>query len=465
MNYPLISEYIEAIKFPEDNFKELSYLRPVLDKDGQPIMSSGNFAVVFKMKNIQNGNFYAIKCFTRDQKERTDRYKLITEELEFTSSCYLISIRYYEHELFVDSSRSEEEELPILLMDWVEGITLDAFIKNNIDDFYSLEVLTYRFCEMGSWLLTQPFAHGDLKPDNILVNEDGQLVLVDYDGMYVPSMKDLFFSNEIGSPGFRHPHRTEGDFYESIDDFSIASIALSLKAFAIESSLYLEFGGNDKLLFSEEDFIKPNESRCISYLQNFLYDPEFCQLYGLFLIALANMELFPSSYKLFKVSRPIKRNKIDIFDTYEECCEAINFIRNADYKKAFDIFNAYADYFDNASHSIIDTISLAQNGLGYMYANGLWVEKNYKQAVKWFKMSMQNGNDEGLFNLGVCYYNGWGVEKDEEKANILFHQAALKKVGPALDLESWMVCLGVSAQEELSMNISKQKEITSTFIL
>ena len=41
MNYPLISEYIEAIKSAEDNFEELSYLRPVLGDDGLPVMTSG----------------------------------------------------------------------------------------------------------------------------------------------------------------------------------------------------------------------------------------------------------------------------------------------------------------------------------------------------------------------------------------------------------------------------------------
>lgn len=56
MNYPLISEYVEAIKLAEDNFEELNYLRPVLDADGQPVMSSGNFAVVFKMKDERNWN-------------------------------------------------------------------------------------------------------------------------------------------------------------------------------------------------------------------------------------------------------------------------------------------------------------------------------------------------------------------------------------------------------------------------
>ena len=37
MNYPLISEYIEAIKAAEDNFEQLKHLRPVLDDDEQPV--------------------------------------------------------------------------------------------------------------------------------------------------------------------------------------------------------------------------------------------------------------------------------------------------------------------------------------------------------------------------------------------------------------------------------------------
>ena len=46
MNYPLISEYIEAIKSAEDNFEELSYLRPVLGDDGLPVMTSGEWKVL-----------------------------------------------------------------------------------------------------------------------------------------------------------------------------------------------------------------------------------------------------------------------------------------------------------------------------------------------------------------------------------------------------------------------------------
>ena len=184
MNYPLISEYIEAIKAAEDNFDQLKHLRPVLDDDGLPVMTNGNFAVAFKMKDDQIGKFYAVKCFTKEQEGRAEAYKLITEELAKVESPFILSIKYLEKELFVDTMQTNEIEFPVLLMDWVEGTTLDKYIRENIEDQYSLEMLAYRFSQLAQWLIPQPFAHGDLKPDNILVKKDGTLVLVDYDGMY-----------------------------------------------------------------------------------------------------------------------------------------------------------------------------------------------------------------------------------------------------------------------------------------
>lgn len=65
MNYLLISEYIVAI---ENNFGKLSCLRPVLGIDGQFLMTSGNYAVILKVKAEQREKFYVVKCFTKDQK-------------------------------------------------------------------------------------------------------------------------------------------------------------------------------------------------------------------------------------------------------------------------------------------------------------------------------------------------------------------------------------------------------------
>ena len=253
MNYPLISEYVEAIKSAEDNFEELNYLRPVLGDDGLPVMTGGNFAVVFKMKDEQSGKLYAVKCFTKEQEGRAEAYREIIKELENVSSPYILSIRYLEKELFVDTDQTTETEFPVLLMDWVDGKPLDKYLRENIESKFIIETLLENFYQLSEWLISQPFAHGDLKPDNILVKSDGTLILVDYDGMYVSAMKGQK-SREIGSPDFCHPHRSEDFFNEHIDDFSILSILLSLCIVFIDKNYLARYGAEDRLLFSKNDY-------------------------------------------------------------------------------------------------------------------------------------------------------------------------------------------------------------------
>ncbi len=303
MQYPLISEYREAILSPEDNFSELSSLRPVIDSHGDPVMSSGNFAVVFKMEDVSDGKFYAVKCFIKDQEGRDESYRKIAEELDIVSSSYILPLRYLENELFVDSSQCDCEEFPVVVMEWVEGVTLESYLKRNLDDRYQLEMLSYRFNRMSAWLLAQSFAHGDLKPDNILVREDGSLVLVDYDGFFVPSMKGEK-ARETGSPDYRHPLRTDFDFDEHIDDFSIATIALSLKAIALDSKLKTAHEGTDSLLLSESDFKSPSTSEPLKAIQRLSDDSELSMLLGIFYIALAKNSIDALSFRLFMTPKP-----------------------------------------------------------------------------------------------------------------------------------------------------------------
>ena len=328
MNYPLISEYIEAIKLAGDNFEELSYLRPVLDDDGLPVMTSGNFAVVFKMRDEQSGNLYAVKCFTKEQKGRAEAYREIAKELESVTSSYLVSIRYLEKELFVDTDQTTETEFPVLLMDWVEGKTLDKYLRENLDDKYALEMLAYRFSQLAQWLIPQPFAHGDLKPDNILVREDGTLVLVDYDGMYVPTMKGQK-ARELGSPDFRHPLRTEDDFNEHIDDFSLVLINLSLRAILVNPSL-LKSSNAEHLLFSEKDYISIDT--CL-VLKNLFpsTDKDFNRFYGLFLLLLSNKSLY-LDLNLFMEESP-KFNKMDDVESEETWVDEYGAIYSKDKTK------------------------------------------------------------------------------------------------------------------------------------
>ena len=313
MQYPLISEYVKAIQDAGDNLDKLAYLTPVLDDHGEPYRSSGAFAVVFKMQDKSTGKYYALKCFTEEQDGRADAYRQIADELDMVDSPYITSVKYMEKELFVDS-QCEEDEFPVLLMDWVDGETMEAYIAANYRNQSAMLMLSYRFGKMAAWLRTQSFSHGDIKPDNIIVRPDGSLTLVDYDGMFVPSMKGSQ-SPTIGTRDFSHPLRTVDDFDETIDDFSLASIALSLKAISMKSTLLDIYGASDRLLFSENDYRTPSNSKVISALQELMCDKDFCTLYSLFMLALARKELSACSFRLFIGEKPILPQTIEDLPT------------------------------------------------------------------------------------------------------------------------------------------------------
>jgi len=396
MNYPLISEYIEAIKSAEDNFDELSYLRPVLGDDGLPIMTSGNFAVVFKMTDETTGKLYALKCFTKEQEGRAEAYKQIAEELKDVDSPYLVSILYLDNELFVDTGQTEEAEFPVLLMDWVEGKTLDKYLRENLDDKYALEMLAYRFSQLAQWLIPQPFAHGDLKPDNILVRGDGTLVLVDYDGMYVPAMKGQK-ARELGSPDFRHPLRTENDFDGHIDDFPLVSILLSLKVISLNPILRYNYGFSDRLLFSVNDYNNISDSIVVSEIQLFMETEDSRNLMSVFLLCLTS--------KIIPVS---------ILNHLYMYFEGMN---NEQY-------NLLPNELKETISEAVKGNMVEQEKLGSIFYNGDGLGKSITKAIYWYSASSTHGNPVALYNMGIFYHQGIGVRQNYAKALEWFYQAA-----------------------------------------
>lgn len=305
MDEQLKTAYKQAIQDPCANLDKLSRLTPVLGEDGEPYCIDGSKSVVFKMQDPESGKYYALKCFAEipDSSEKL-RYKLIADELVMVDSPYFVHMRFIEDEIQAEISYPEDR-LPVLLMDWVDGETLAEYLAANYQYTFTMSILCYRFCKMAAWLHIQDFAHGDITPSHIMVRPDGTLTLIGYDGMFIPSMKGSL-SSALLSSEFCHPKRKIDEFDEHIDDFSLISIALSLKAISLDPSLLDLYGSPKRLLFTREDYCKPEQSKVIASLQQLMYDKEFCSLYSFFMLALVNGNLSLESLNLFASENPRK---------------------------------------------------------------------------------------------------------------------------------------------------------------
>jgi len=83
-------------------------------------------------------------------------------------------------------------------------------------------------------------------------------------------------------------------------------------------------------------------------------------------------------------------------------------------------------------------VDIAQFNLAQMYSNGQGVPQDYKEAVKWYKLSAEQGNATAPFGLGLIYEEGgWGVLKDNIMAHMWYSIAASngnKDVGTSRDI-------------------------------
>ena len=76
----------------------------------------------------------------------------------------------------------------------------------------------------------------------------------------------------------------------------------------------------------------------------------------------------------------------------------------------------------------------AQFDLGVLYAQGKGVRRDLTQAVAWYRKSAEQGNAAAQFALGQLYSRGWGVPRDEADAIRWFQLAnSVDSDGPPTD--------------------------------
>ena len=153
---------------------------------------------------------------------------------------------YYPKELLVSSDSDTYGLADVVMSEWHEGVSLQSKIEEVADKPVKMEALSQMFEKFAIELLNEKWAHGDLKPENIILSKDG-LHLIDFDAMYREgfTVKECV---EIGTKQFQHPLRDSSFFNKSIDDYPIALIVTALAALSLDKSLAKEVIDSDYLL-------------------------------------------------------------------------------------------------------------------------------------------------------------------------------------------------------------------------
>jgi serine/threonine protein kinase len=261
------TDLIEAVA--NRQFATLAHLEPVWDEQyDEPWYSTGKMGIVFKLSDPATGQRFALKVFKERDTEREDRLRQIAEQLAAYPSPYWVSYQFLADEIRIESPFGDDETACVLLMEWIEGQTMGQFVRDACarTDRAALHKLAYAFDQMALWLLANPFAHGDLKHDNILIRPNGVPALVDYDGLFFPVFTDLQ-ALELGTPDYQHPKRTAQHYGLYLDDFSLLVISLSLYALSHRPDLYATHNTGENLLLTLSDFEQPRRSQLLGTLQ------------------------------------------------------------------------------------------------------------------------------------------------------------------------------------------------------
>lgn len=231
------------------------------DEDGNPdelFANEGGFGVAFLMKNRFNGEELCFRIWTKDVNiidpfaKLSERLELITNFLRKARLRYFLKdFTYLPKALNVGS-----HILPGVSMTWVDGMSLAEYIQENASSPRTIERLADDFLKMCRELRSKGISHGDLSCNNIMIISNGEIRLIDYDSVYVPSMGNKYYQVTAGTRGFQQSYRManspklKASPYD--DNFSQQVIYLSLLVICQKPELG-EFVDNE-LLFTQEDF-------------------------------------------------------------------------------------------------------------------------------------------------------------------------------------------------------------------
>jgi hypothetical protein len=254
MAYPQITDYQEAVQHPAHAFIDPDLKQGAVAENnlGLPLVMSGGFALTYAVTTPKRK--CAVRCFHREIPAIQQKYDATSKKLRSLAIGCFVDFDFQQSGITV-----RQKVFPIVRMDWVEGDTLGIWLDKNFNNPRAIDKARGDFVAIARFLEREGIAHGDIQNGNVMV-ANGEIKLIDYDGMFVPGMKPGNGS-ETGHRHFQHPGRRVSSFGPGMDRFSFIALDLSLRALVADKSLYQKFReGGETIIFKANDFADPQNS-------------------------------------------------------------------------------------------------------------------------------------------------------------------------------------------------------------
>ena len=259
------------------------------------------------------------------------------------------------------------------------------------------------------------FVHRDLKLDNILIDDEGHILIIDF-GMAIKV--DASGKAKVDTPGGNYAHLAPEilnlDMSGEVDYSKQPSFAMGVLFHEIVmgshpfDSYPFAFGNKPNICVPALNSEKMNQ------IKNPVIDEKLISM-------ICNLVCSSSDRMSLKDSNSILKN---LFRQYSHFDDLI-------------IYNSYSDLQLKSNLNQQENYNFGMNFtniacyLGRCYQDGKGTEKDESRAFKYFKLSSDQNHADAQYNLGCCYQDGKGTEKDESQAFKYFQLSSDQNYAPA----------------------------------
>ncbi|MBO5082468.1 MAG: serine/threonine protein kinase [Lachnospiraceae bacterium] len=175
-------------------------------------LGRGGFGSVYKVKDEHIDKLYAMKIVKHNAFSEADKETNILKSLDFRGLPAL-------HDVFYD------EEYMYIVMELARGSNLETYVrtKGKLSVEETLQI-GCQLCDILKYLHGRPIPviHGDIKPENIMVSDEG-VSLIDFGCAFLQYSEEYKY---MGTPEYAAPELLRGDALTESDVYSFGKVLI-----------------------------------------------------------------------------------------------------------------------------------------------------------------------------------------------------------------------------------------------